>query len=538
MSENQTSELDATELIGLVEGTVAELKDYVRENDFSDEQLEQILSAESTSKDRKTAKKFLKRQISSNDTEENDSGQEDNNEEEIEDKVDNVDVKETSLSREALLHMLGGTVEDVKEYVRENNPSDDELQSLLHAEKIVKDRKTVVRFLKSYSKKKELEEEFHKAETDLEELKKDLKNIEENALEEDVELNLDQVPEPPEDTEEDVEETEEAKPEKQEKEESEEESTESEESDNEEETEDSEEAEEETEEEENTESEEDEDTDEGEGESDEEKESEDEKDDLTEMEKKKQILEDLEMDLPEEELEQISLEELEQLRDEKEKREQLIDNLSVKFDREQLEKVTTKDLEKLAEEVGETDDISKQEAQKQEEEAKKQKEKDEEEMKKEAQKDLEMMMGAVKNSEDKDEKSGPSTVEQIKQLPDKFKGILNHGGDEEEEESTGFDKSKTIDVFENYRDVEGREAAVKTAQVMKGYLEYALGIDREMTYAELAEEMESRELESENIETLIEFYRSMKISVYTGNIETDNIDEVIDAAEATVKELS
>jgi len=49
--------------------------------------------------------------------------------------------------------------------------------------------------------------------------------------------------------------------------------------------------------------------------------------------------------------------------------------------------------------------------------------------------------------------------------------------------------------------------------------------------------MESRELESENINKLIEFYRSMKISVYTGNVETDNIDEVLNAAEATVKEL-
>jgi len=96
---------------------------------------------------------------------------------------------------------------------------------------------------------------------------------------------------------------------------------------------------------------------------------------------------------------------------------------------------------------------------------------------------------------------------------------LNRGGDDEETENSGFDKSKTIEVLESYSEGEDRDAAVKTAQVMKGYLEYALGIERELTYAELADEMESRELESENIDTLIEFYRSMKISVYTGNVE-------------------
>lgn len=549
MPENQNSELDATELIGLVEGTVAELKDYVRENDFSDEQLEQIINAESASKDRKTAKKFLRNQMDKE--EKSTSGKEKASSKEIEKQVENVDAKETSLSREALLQMLGGTVEDVKKYVKENNPDDSELQSLLHAEKMVKDRKTVVRFLKSYSKKKELEEDFHEAETDLEQLKEDLKTIEETVLEEDVELDLDNIPEPPvdEESEDNTEdggqsEKESEEAESGEKEPEEEGSDEEDTSEEEDSGENSEDEESQTEPE-NDENEEDTENEDSEEESeetdgDEEKsgESEDvEEDELTEMEKKKQLLEDLEMDLSEEELEQISLEELEKLREEKQKREELINRLSVKFDREQLEKVTTKDLEKLAEEVGGIDSISEQDVQSQEAEAKKQKEKDEEEMKKEAQHDLEMMMGAVKNSEEEDEESGPSAVEQIKQLPDKFKGVFSRGGDDEEEESAGFDKSKTIEVLEGYREAEDREAAVKTAQVMKGYLEYALGIEREMTYAELAEEMESREMENENIDTLIKFYRSMKISVYTGNVETENIDEVIDAAEATVKEL-
>jgi hypothetical protein len=527
MSENQNSELDTTELIGLVEGTVSELKEYVRENDFSDEQLQQILSAETTSKDRKTAKKFLRRQM---DNRENTSDDEK--------KVRNVEAEETSLSREALLQMLGGTVEDVKDYVKENNPGDNELQSLLHAEKMVKDRKTVVKFLKSYSKKKELEEDFHEAETDLVELKKDLETIEENVLEDDVELELDSIPEP-ENTDESSENDKQKDPEDEESEaeQGKEENAEKEkETEEEQDSESSGENEEDGSEEEESE---DEETDKEEEESDEDgsEESDDEEEDLTELEKKKQILEELEMDLPEEELAQISLEELEQLRDEKGKREDLISRLSSKFDQEQLEKVTTKDLEKLDDEVGGSDEgLSKQEAQKKEEEAKRQKKKDEEQMKKEAQEDLEMMMGAVKNSGDEDNDSGPGTVDQIKQLPDKVRGILSHG-EEEEEETTGFDESKTIEILEEYSEAEDREATIKTAQVMKGYLEYALGIDREMTYAELAEEMEERELESDNIETMIEFYRSMKISVYTGNVETDNIGKVIEAAKDTVKEL-
>lgn len=527
MPEDQTSELDATELIGLVEGTVAELKEYVRENDFSDAQLEQILSAESTSNDRKTAKKFLRREM---DSKQDTSGSEENSDEKgSNDQTEEIEVQKTSLSREALLQMLGGTVKDVKKYVKENDPSDDELQSLLHAEKMVKDRKTVVSFLKSYSKKKELEEDFHRAETDLKELKEDLENIEENVLEDDVKLELANIPDAETTDEEPEEDSEEKDEETQDKPDTEEEQTDEEEDSEDTETESDAEEKEETSEEEEEESEKDEENTDG---------SEEQEDELTEMEKKKQVLEDIEMDLPEEELKQITLEELNQLRDEKKKREKLIDRLSTKFDRKQLEKVTTKDLEKLDDEVGDSGDISKQEAQKKEEEAKRQNKKDEEKMKKEAQEDLEMMMGAVKNSgSEEDDDSGPGAVEQLKQLPDKFKGVLSRGGDGDEQKSSGFDDAKTIEVLDDYSEAEDREATVKTAQVMKGYLEYALGIDREMTYAELAEEMELHEFESENIDTLIEFYRSMKISVYTGDVETDNIDDVIEASKATVKEL-
>jgi len=336
MSENQKSELDTTELIGLVEGTVSELKKYVNQKNFSDKQIEQILEAEAGSKNRKTAKRFLNKQIETSDSEKNSSNP---NKDDNEPETRKIDAEETSLTREALLHMLGGTVEDVKDYVKENNPDDQELQSLLHAEKIVKDRKTVVRFLKSYSKKKELEEDFQKAETDLNELKSDLEDIEENVLEEDVELNLDNIPEP----EENRSENEETKD-----------------SDTDEESED------ESSEDQQTEDEQDEDgdkePDDPEDESDNAEDENDSKDDLTEMEKKQEVLEDLDMDLEEKDLEQISLEELEKLREEKQKREKLMDRLSLKFDRKQLEKVTTNDLEKLAEEVGEPEEISKQEA--------------------------------------------------------------------------------------------------------------------------------------------------------------------------------
>lgn len=518
MSENQNQELDTTELIGLVEGTVKELKNYVREKDLSDSQIEQIINAEKSSKDRKTARNFLEKRLGDK---ESDSSTEEVVQPEDE-SIDQQDIGDTSLSREALLKMLGGTVEDVKDYVKENNPGDDELQSLLHAEKIVKDRKTVVRFLKSYSKKRELEEDFHEAETDLNKLKNDLQDIEENVLEDDVELDLESIPDP--EKSEDKEETGEEPTENEETEEDD-----SSEEKEEEEEQDEPQDDEETEEESNKEG----DEEDAEDENDEEETEEE----LTEFEKKKEVLKDLELDLSDEEVEQISLEELEKLRAEKEKRNNLIDKLSVKFDRAQLEKVTTKDLEKLADEVADSLETSKDDIQKQEAEAKRKKEKAEEEMKKEAQEDLEMMMGAVKNSTADEEDSGPSTMDQIKQFPDKVKGIFNRGGDEEEE-STGFDTSKTIEVLDGYTEYEDREAAVKTAQVMKGYLEYALGIEREMTYAELADEMESEELGNEHIDTLIEFYRSMKISVYTGNVEAENIDEVIEASKAAVKELN
>lgn len=545
MSENPNSELDTAELIGIVESTVEELKEYVREREFSDEELRQVLRAESSSKDRKTAKRFLRNRI--DDLEET-GEQEDAEEQQQETR------KETGVEREDLLNMLGGTVEDVKEYVRENDPSDRELQDILHAEKMVKNRKTVVKFLKSYSKKKELEEEFHQAENDLKSLKQDLEAIEGELFDENAELDLDKLPDSATDEtseegagregdaeghsaeDEEVPEAEEGgSKEAEEDEEAEEDDS----GDKEEPGENTAESEEAGNEIEN-------DSDEeagkagGEGEDSEnpDKEATDGESELGEKEQKQQLLEEMELELTEEELEQISLEELKKLAEEKDQRENLIDSLSQKFDREQLEKMTTEDLEKLADELGGIQDLPREEKMQQEKQKKDEEAKAEEELRKEAQEDLEMMMGAVRSENGDEEDSEPGAMDQLKQLPDRLKQVASRGGgDEEEEEESGFDRDKILEVLEEYRQLDDRESAVKTAQVMKGYLEYALEIDRELTYAELADKLEEQDKEDDYLQTLTEFYRSMKISVYTGDVEIDNMEEVLESAKTAVKEL-
>lgn len=462
-------ELGDIELIGLIEGTVKDLKEYVRDRHLDNEQLEKLLRAERNAKNRKTAKQFLRKRM--------DVHQE---------------VEETEkIDREELLKILGGTVEDMKEYVKEKDPSDSQLQEILHAEKVVNDRKTAVRFLKSYSKKEELKEDIKKAEHDFRELREDLDRIEREVLDEDIELTgIDIEGDEEEDSEEDKEE---------------EETGDAEESDESDEEEDEDSEQEEA----------DEEGEESEEHDDEEKDEETEDEELSELERKKEIVESLEVEMGEEELEDISLEELKSIRDEKVEREELIDYLEDEFDNEKLRDASTEDLRKLKRDLDDTEDEDPSE-------------KEGEEIKEEAQEDLEMLMGAVKGKEDEEEKK--DRLSGIKNLRSNIKEKLNFGSDEEEEDDDGFKKEDIIDLLEEYGELGKYEAAIKTAHIMKGYLEYSESIDRELTYKELTEEIEAN---SEAMETLLEFFDDMHKDQYTGDITAD-MDEVIDASKKVV----
>ncbi|MFB6115970.1 MAG: hypothetical protein ABEK10_00520 [Candidatus Nanosalina sp.] len=63
LDDKEEVELDQSQIIELVEGTVKELKEYVNENFLYRRQLQEILDAEKAGKNRKTAKRFLEKKI-------------------------------------------------------------------------------------------------------------------------------------------------------------------------------------------------------------------------------------------------------------------------------------------------------------------------------------------------------------------------------------------------------------------------------------------------------------------------------------------
>jgi len=485
--ENQG--LDIPELVAVIDGTVNDLKNYVSENELTDNEIQQILETEKASKQRKTVINFLEkiledREVSSTlQLAKKEIDQIEGIVKELEDYQQFQEAAETEeIDTDTLLELMGGTVDQLKKYIDDHQLGKSELEELLEAEKTVKDRKTAKNVIKKELERLNVEKDIQKAEEDIEQLREDIETIETKAdsdtepvINEDE--DIDQIAEAIEEVSSDMEEDKETEEEKAEEPDKEEE--------------------EETEE---TEKEEDSDS----------------------LEQKKEILKHLDIEMSDEELEDISLEQLEQLKEEKEHREELVEFLKQNgFEEEELESATTKDLEKIKDSLDEPEE---------EEE-----EKDEEEIKEEAKEDLEMLMGAVKSQDDEEEKE--SRFDDIKQFKTKITGVFNRGSeeDEEEEETKGMTPENILNLLESYEDMGDKEAAIKTAHIMKGYLEYRENIDREMTYKELADTLEGTD--GESLERVLEFFEKMNIDQYTGNMEDINVQEAITASKQTVEEL-
>jgi hypothetical protein len=159
----------------------------------------------------------------------------------------------------------------------------------------------------------------------------------------------------------------------------------------------------------------------------------------------------------------------------------IISNLEDDFGREKLEEVSTRDLLKLRSEIKEEETESRSENS-----SSNGSEKDKEEMEKEAEEDLQMLMGAGL-AEGQSEEEG-SHIPGIESLKDQIKGRVSRGTDKKEEtdDHKEMNSGQVLGLLDEYRELPEKEATVKTAHVMKGYLEYAKKVDRELTYSELA----------------------------------------------------
>ncbi len=486
MSE-ETQDLNIPELVAVIDGTVNDLKKYVSENSLTDRQLQQILETEKASKKRKTVIEFLERRIEEREVSStlNLAKEEIDHIESIISELEDYELFQEAaeteeIDTETLLQLVGGTVDQLKGYVRQHNLGNDELQELLDAEKTVKDRKTAKGFLQKQIDKLNIDEDIEEAEKDIEKLKQDIETIESKTEAEPLEEGSEEYDEIADALDEVSKEIEG----------------------------------------EDTESEEEQETEpEDERNSDQKKTEE-----SDELDEKREILEHLDIELTEEELEDISLEHLKELKDEKEEREQLIEELTDHgFDEEDLKSATTEDLKKISESLPEEESKSEKEGE----------EKDEEEIREEAEEDLEMLMGAVKSKDEtKDEKD---RLKDLKQFKSKISGIFDRGSEEEEQEKQGMNAENVLEILQKYEQLNDKEAAIKTAHIMKGYLEYTENIDREMTYKELSDTLEGAD--NESLQRVLNFFEKMHIDQYTGDMENIDIQEAINASKQTVEEL-
>lgn len=257
---------------------------------------------------------------------------------------------------------------------------------------------------------------------------------------------------------------------------------------------------------------------------------------MKKIEKKRNISDKLNLGLENGELKNIDLDYLKSLEKEKEERKRLIQELNEEgFSDEKLEKSSTDDLKKLKAEIesksskpDKTDKVEEEEI---------------EDIEKQASQDLELLKGAVQKEEDEEKSGGKDSLQSYKESLDNLHNkLLDFGksGKDEEDEGLGDAKQKIMEKLDTYRDSEDNvKKSIKTAQFMKAYLEDMAGIERELTYREMSEELEKQIENSEGndreLQVLAKFYNQISGQIYSGNVYIDNVDEVINVSKKLIK---
>ncbi|MFB6180611.1 MAG: hypothetical protein ABEJ93_01920 [Candidatus Nanohalobium sp.] len=508
----ESDKLSPSEISEVVTSGKEEVESILEEKDYSPDQLKKLIDAEKSGRNRSNVLNLL-RDRKKKLTIQNELGIAESEVIKLQQLINRVEKQEgleiedetekdfEELDQDRVIELMSMTVKELRSHLSDNSYRLKDLKQILGAEKAVKDRKTAKKLIKQKIDKRKLEEDTGKVEEDLEGLEKDLKELEEDEViqkKQDGEYGLEKDS-GSEKGEEDKEET----------------------GDTEAEDEDS-------------------DTDE------ESSESEDE-----ELEEKKEVAEELDQDIGEERLKALSLEDLKEIRDEKERREELVSNLLDEgLDRERLENASTRDLKKLWSQVSEdrggesqnTVDEGKNDEERSEGDEEKESGEDgksEEEMREEAEEDLQQLMGAGKASSSgkdapKDRKE--KAHERIKNLKSSIAGNIPKLSEEEDDEGGEFLKGEEVrEKIDNYRDLGKREASVKTAQILKAYLEYKLEVERELTYGELSDRLENEDIDG--VDRVAEFFDSMQKAEYKQEVEFNAMDDVIDASEKVIESL-
>lgn len=492
-----SSELSTAEISGFVTSKLEDIERDLEEKDYKIEELNQLIEAEKNGKNRKTVLRKLKKKRKHwkidkdlEVAEEEIEGLRDILEDlEEKEQIDTGERDRRDIGETELIEILGATVKELRKFVKEEEINIKGLERILEGEKKVKDRKSAKKFLERKIKERKIEKDAQETEKDIEKLEKDLESIRDD--EETSETVLEETEEISEEEEKEKDRSQEDKEEKKE----------------------------------------------GSQDSGEEKEEdEDKKDKDSEdegLEEKKELVEGLDTDFGDEELKALSLDDLKELVKEEKRREELISSLKDEgLDEDDLSNATNSDLEKLFSQVKDESESSEESEDSGDEDVK-----SKEEIREEAEEDLEMLMGAGKGTEESDDDDldrREAAEEKIKDLRENLKNSISRE-DEEDKSEAAFSGEKVVDKLESYEGLDDREAAVKTAHILKAYLEFSLGIDKEMTYDELADELPVEEYN--DMDELADFFNQMQRDEYTKNIHIENMDEFIETVKSVIEEL-
>lgn len=251
---------------------------------------------------------------------------------------------------------------------------------------------------------------------------------------------------------------------------------------------------------------------------------------ISEIDRKKNLLEELDADMDDSEIKEIELDDLKKLKREKKERTEMIESLKEQgFDETELKNCSTEDLRKFSSETTERQETIEET------------DKTVEEMEEQASDDLELLKGAVPASETEDDSPNKKNIKEkaiskVNSWKSEFSDVRSSS--KEEKSDKEIRKHKLLDLLEEYKQLDNNvEKSVKTAQVMKGFIEHSLDIRRELTYKEVAERVENlgQDKDDEGLIELSRFFSDIHNQIYSGKVYIENIDEVLEISKNTVK---
>ncbi len=148
--------------------------------------------------------------------------------------------------------------------------------------------------------------------------------------------------------------------------------------------------------------------------------------------------------------------------------------------------------------------------------------------------DLKKNFGGQSEDEEPEEDEADEEVAErglVSRIAGQVRGHVDRAATGGLAETARQDLERAQDLDDDHR------AALLIAHVMKQFLEVNMGIQRELTYLEVAAELEKSDIDTAYEDDIREFYQRMHLQEYKGEAAVD-VDEAHDLAERVISDLS